>query len=120
MQGQQVYLAAACFDCGSSLNRAAPPSCVRPSCVQDWGFSGLHSFIRKHADPALKQTLLTETIPGMARLALRMEELFTEPIPLLRKRTTSHHYFTREQVSKPHQSTHHCHLYTTAALPCRA
>ncbi|XP_048474689.1 poly(ADP-ribose) glycohydrolase-like isoform X2 [Rhincodon typus] len=63
-----------------------------------WNFSGLHEFF-KQTQGAERERLLCCVLPGMAKLALRLPELCSKPIPLLRQGNPQAISMSQEQIS---------------------
>ncbi|XP_059497097.1 poly(ADP-ribose) glycohydrolase isoform X2 [Stegostoma tigrinum] len=63
-----------------------------------WNFSGLHEFFKQTQGDNRKH-LLSCVLPGMAKLALRLPELCSKPIPLLRQGRPQAVSMSQEQIS---------------------
>eukprot|EP00051_Salpingoeca_urceolata_P020448 m.307003 g.307003 ORF g.307003 m.307003 type:complete len:845 (-) comp19625_c2_seq22:125-2659(-) len=70
-----------------------------PGWARKWNFNALHSFCRKTVDQKYRDWLFGRTLPAMARLALRLPELCTAPIPLLRHGQTEALTLSQQQVA---------------------
>ncbi|XP_062510485.1 poly(ADP-ribose) glycohydrolase-like isoform X2 [Corticium candelabrum] len=64
-----------------------------------WDFSGLHSFLNNVADSAERVTFFQVTLPAMVVMALRLPELITHPIPLLKQQECTFITMSQEQIA---------------------
>ncbi|XP_061611839.1 poly(ADP-ribose) glycohydrolase isoform X1 [Phyllopteryx taeniolatus] len=69
------------------------------STAKKWDFTALHLYCTKVLEPAAAEHLFGSLLPNLVQLALRVSELCTKPIPLLKRGTNHSISMSQEQVA---------------------
>uniref|UniRef100_A0A914V8Z0 poly(ADP-ribose) glycohydrolase n=1 Tax=Plectus sambesii TaxID=2011161 RepID=A0A914V8Z0_9BILA len=66
---------------------------------KSWSFDLLHRFFNNHLEKSLAERYMKTVVPAIARLALRLPELITQPLPLLRQGKSASITMSQEQAA---------------------
>ncbi|KAL0964811.1 hypothetical protein UPYG_G00329300 [Umbra pygmaea] len=67
--------------------------------ARKWDFTALHMYCNKVLEPDAVEHLLQSLLPAMVQLALKVPELCTKPIPLLKEGTNQSITMSQEQLA---------------------